>query len=362
MPEEAQTLKEGDSEFTDSEYGKHIFWVADYRQNLYVPTYSDVLKTAFAAQFGKVKIGELVNYLSGKDPETREISQAFAKKTFSTLKEGIMDFMAEDNFKTFLDILNQGGWIRDRMIGSKAMMNAVYSVFLMMKKEGLSGQELTSAAMRWYLLSSLTGRYQTGVESTIAKDYSGIREKGTLAYLEELEREVLPASFWTETLPEKLKTTMVKSSVYSAYLAALVKEKEPALFCKTKTMQELISAQTDNTLLFSKAYLEKNGIKEKELYGQVANCMYLDKDVKSFLKRRPPVEYLKAMLEQEEPVLVGEESFTREEIRASLQIHAIPTETSQMTADDFEVFLAKRRQLMAEKIQAYYRSYQELVK
>jgi len=354
-PEDAASLFEADADFIHTEFGRKIAWLKDYKQELYIPTYSDVLKTAFAYKYGKAKIGDLVNLLSGKNPETKEITIQYANKNFTKIKEGIMDYMAEENFKTFLSALEKGGYIKEKMIGSKGLMNGVYSVFLLMKEEGIKDADLASMTMRWYVLNALTGRYQASFDNTVARDFKEIKEKGAKAYLSELERILLDDSFFTEALTEKLKTTMIRSNSYAAYLAAMIKNGDMALFSKEKSMKDLVEEQVENSQLFPKIYLEKNGITSKELYGQVANCIYMDKAVKTALKRKPPVEYLPKMEEEEETKL-GQTVFSREEIIASLAVNAIPAETSDMTVSDFEEFLYLRRKAMAEKIYTYYKS------
>lgn len=352
-PEDAKDILSHDSDFVNSEYGKVVTWLKNKKQDLYVPAYSDVLKTAFAYKFGKVKIGELVNLLSGKSPETREISQKLATDTFIKLKEGIMAYMAEENFDTYLTILKEGGYSKEKMIGSKGLMNGTYSMFLLMKEEGLSDAELASYTMRWYVMNALTGRYQTSFETVIGKDYREVKEKGIKAYVEELEQTLLLDSFWTDSLPEKLKTTMIRSNGYAAYIAAMVKGGECALF-SDKTMEELVEEQVENSQIFPKMYLEKQGITSKELYGQVANCIYMDKAVKTYLKRKPPIEYLPQMLAQEE-VKVGERVLSKDAVLASLEANSIPASAADMKVSDFEDFLNLRRKAMAEKVRNYYK-------
>ena len=354
-PEDGPSLFEADADFTSTEYGRKIAWTKDYKQELYIPTYSDVLKTAFAYKYGKAKIGDLVNLLSGKNPDTKEITIQFANENFKKIQSGIMDYMSEDNFRTFLTVLEQGGYIKEKMIGSKGLMNGAYSMFLLMKEEGFAGEELASMALRWYVLCALTGRYQTSFENVIAKDFKEVKEKGAKAYLAELEKVLLDDSFFKEALPEKLKTTMIRSNSYAAYIAAMIKGGEKSLFSKDKSMKDLVEEQVENSQLFPKIYLEKNGITSKELYGQVANCIYMDKAVKTALKRKAPVDYLPKMEEAEETKL-GQEVFTREEIMASLEANAIPAETSDMIVADFEEFLYLRRKAMADKIYTYYKA------
>ena len=354
-PEDGTSLFEADADFASTAYGRKIAWLKDYKQELYIPTYSDVLKTAFAYKYGKAKIGDLVNLLSGKNPETKEITIQYANENFKKIQEGIMDYMAEGNFRNFLSILEEGGYIKEKMIGSKGLMNGAYSMFLLMKEEGYTGEELASMGLRWYMLNALTGRYQTSFENVIAKDFKEVKEKGAKAYLAELERVLLDDSFFAEALPEKLKTTMIRSNSYAAYLAAMIKNDEMSLFSKDKSMKVLMEEQVENSQLFPKIYLEKNGITSKELYGQVANCIYMDKGVKAALKRKAPTDYLPEMEEAEETKL-GQVVLTREEIIESLKVNAIPAETSDMTVADFEEFLYLRRKAMAEKIYEYYKS------
>jgi hypothetical protein len=266
-----------------------------------------------------------------------------------------MDYMAEENFRGFLTILAEGGYIKEKMIGSKGLVNGAYSMFLLMKEEGYTGEELSSMGLRWYMLNALTGRYQTSFENVIAKDFKEVKEKGAKAYLAELERVLLDDSFFAEALPEKLKTTMIRSNSYAAYLAAMIKNDEMSLFSKDKSMKALMEEQVENSQLFPKIYLEKNGITSKELYGQVANCIYMDKGVKAALKRKAPTDYLPEMEKAEETKL-GHVMLTREEIMESLKVNAIPAETSDMTVADFEEFLYLRRKAMAEKIYEYYKS------
>lgn len=352
-PEDGEELLSADQEFLNSEFGQKIAWLKGMRQDLYIPTYSDVLKTAFAYKYGKVKIGELVNLLSGKNPETKEITQEFANETFLRLKDGIMDYMAEENFRTFLQILRDGGFVKEKMIGAKGLMNGAYSMFLLMREDGLTEEELSSYALRWYVMCSLTGRYQNAFDNVIAKDYREVKEKGAKAYVEELEKALLDDSFWREALPERLKTTMIRSNSYAAYLTAMIKNGEMSLFSKERSMKDLVEDQVENSQLFPKVYLEKNGITSKELYGQVANCIYMDKTVKAALKRKAPVEYLPEM-EKADETKFGQQTLSREEICDSLIVNAIPVETGDMTVKDFEEFLYLRRKAMAEKIHTYY--------
>lgn len=352
-PEAGAELLSHDTDFLESNLAEYVSWLKDVRQDLYVPAYSDVLKTAFAYKFGKVKIAELVNLLSGKCPGTKEISQKVATDTFLSLKDGILSYMSKDNFGTFLSILQENGYRKEKMMGSKGLLNGVYFMFLLMREAGMEGPELASYTMRWYLLNALTGRYQTALDTVIAKDYKEVKEKGAKAYIEETCEAILDEAFWQEGLPEKLKTTMVRSNVYGAYVAAMVKNQEYSLFSKEKTMEHLMEEQVENSQIYPKVYLEKQGITSKDLYGQVANCIYMDKAVKRDLKRRPPMEYLPAMLEAESSK-IGEDDFTKEEIRKSLAVNAIPVETAQMDVSDFETFLYLRRKAMAEKIHSYY--------
>ena len=65
-----------------------------------MPSYADVLKVVLIAAFGKSKVADLVNMLSGKTSKKGEISKRFQKKLLK-LGAGVKAFVSQKNFQGF---------------------------------------------------------------------------------------------------------------------------------------------------------------------------------------------------------------------------------------------------------------------
>lgn len=73
-------LNQNEKEFMETEYGRLLGWLTEEEEFLYVPSYSDVLKVVLIAGFGKSKISDLVNLLSGKTPGRMSAKRKCPKK------------------------------------------------------------------------------------------------------------------------------------------------------------------------------------------------------------------------------------------------------------------------------------------
>ncbi len=49
---------------------------------------------------------------------------------------------------------------------------------------------------KWFVLSTLTGRYVNSPESAMSRDIRSIEEKGFLTFFQETERSALSNTFW----------------------------------------------------------------------------------------------------------------------------------------------------------------------
>ena len=110
--------------------------------------------------------------------------------------------------------------------------------------------------------------------------------------------------------------------------------------------------------VFPKQYLKDNGHDVVTEYNQVANYALLSKPVNIAIGKKAPSVYLGAILESIEK---GEPSdYTNfrsvEALYANFDANALPHDLVSMTKDDYSVFLATRRALMAQKIRKYFES------
>ena len=85
-------------------YRKHI---PDNTDDIYSPTYTDILRVAFTSQFHRGKLSDLVNLLSGRNFETRDYEEEIAEKSYDRLHDGVLKFIN----KTNLEICLAGGQI-----------------------------------------------------------------------------------------------------------------------------------------------------------------------------------------------------------------------------------------------------------
>lgn len=343
-------LKANEKEFMETEYGRLLGWLQKGEELLYVPSYSDVLKVVLIAGFGKSKIGDLVNLLSGKTKDKTfargEVSQKVAKEAFETLGRGVRAFVSEENYKGFLKALRRAGYTSERLLYSQAVLNYCYAMYLLMDMEGLPSDKKESLMGRWMTMCLITGHYQSTPDTVVMKDYKEIREAGMESYLRQIEELRLGEEFFASVLPEKFTSTTARTAPYFAYLAAQTASGTLSLYSGENTVGGLYAAKAEAYQILPKAYLEKCGFKTRETYGQVANLTYISKEVKAIVRRKSPADYREEL----------EKQLSAEEIQASLAANDIPENIFDADAGSVPEILAERRRKMARKIQNHYYS------
>ena len=343
-------LKANEKEFMETEYGRLLGWLQEGEELLYVPSYSDVLKVVLIAGFGKSKIGDLVNLLSGKTKDKTfargEVSQKVAKEAFETLGRGVRAFVSEENYKGFLKALRRAGYTSERLLYSQAVLNYCYAMYLLMDMEGLSSDKKESLMGRWMTMCLITGHYQSSPDTVVMKDYKEIKEAGMESYLRQIEELRLGEEFFASVLPEKFTSTTARTAPYLAYLAAQTASGTLSLYSGENTVGGLYAAKAEAYQILPKAYLEKCGFKTRETYGQVANLTYISKEVKAIVRRKSPADYREELKKQ----------LSAEEIQASLAANDIPENIFDADAGSVPEILAERRRKMARKIQNHYYS------
>lgn len=355
-PSFIKVLEDGERQFLDSECGKKIAWTGKISQQFFVPSYGDLLKTVCLYEFGKGKIGDLVQILSGKDEKSKTVNMDRAKEGFAKLREGVFDYVEEENFLSFIEAIKETGFITEKMLPSHNILNYLYAFYLKAARvSAMNLEERKSFMRRWFIMSIMTGRYQGTAETAIIKDIQSIDEKNPREVLESIEMTRLGDSFFSSTLKEKLKVTGTRSIFYSIYLAALIRTNTKALYSKEILVKDLLEEKIDKTLLFTKAYLQKHGAKGDAT--ELANMVFMDKDVKTALKRKAPNEYGGILLDYcEKKMSIGKEVLTEEELFDSMRENCVPKTIFTMETSQFPLFLEVRRKMMAEKIREYYRS------
>ena len=71
-------------------------WVRNENDDIYDPSYTDMLRVAFTSEFKRGKLQDLVALLSGRNFETKQFEESIAESSFAGLKLGDKGFLSRD--------------------------------------------------------------------------------------------------------------------------------------------------------------------------------------------------------------------------------------------------------------------------
>lgn len=353
-PEFHTTIRDVDKDFGESEYFQKISWLKSENDDLYTPSYKDLLRVAFTSEFNRGKIADLVSLLSGRNFETRTYEEEIVKNSFALLKKGILNFINETNFKRFLMIIKSAGFISPNLIRSKASLNFAYILYLKLKSQDYNPSDIERYVRKWFVLSILTGRYSGSPESRFDFDIRNIDKKKFEDYLSDVESAELSEAFWTAGLVQSLNTSVSSSPYFNVYLAAQVKLNDKGFLSKDITVKDLITHRGDIHHIFPKGYLKDNKMKRGQ-YNQIANYVYMQSEINIKIGNKSPKSYFTELLDQ---CNGGEVKYgginEKSELQQNLKKNCVPESIFNMEIDDYETFLKERRGLIAKKIKEYY--------
>ena len=356
VPEFYQQIKDIDQEFAKTEYFQKMTWLKDEKDDLYDPSYTDMLRVAFTSQFKRGRLADLVALLSGRNFETREYEESIMEESFKNLKEGIFNFMNETNFKQFVMILRSAGFIDPSMIRSQNTINFAYIVYLVLKYQKIIPAKIESYIRKWFVMSMLTRRYSSSPESSFDYDVKRINEIGIAKYIEDVEAAELSDAFWEAGLPQQMNTPVASSPYFNVYLASQVYEKDKGFLSRDITVYDLLAFKGDVHHLFPKNYLKKHGLMQNK-YNQIANYVMMQSEINIAIGDKSPADYFSKLLEYcsngNERAFYGAIT-DLDEIKDNFAIHCIPEGMENKNIDHYEEFLQERRKLMAQKIKKYY--------
>jgi hypothetical protein len=224
------------------------------------------------------------------------------------------------------------------------------------KDSSIPHDQVKHHVQKWFVLSTLTGRYVGSPESVMSRDIRLINEKGFINFFYEIEASVLSDTFWDISLPQNLETTSTNSPAFNTFLAAQINLNCNSLFMHGTMISDLINISGDVHHIFPKAYLKNNGIDTKGRYNQVANFTYLDTQVNKAISDDAPNIYFQSALEQcDKKNIAFGNIFERDALMKNLSENAIPESIVSMTVENYDDFLADRRKLMAKLMMRYYK-------
>ncbi len=350
-------LSSKDHEFMNSVYADKLKWLKDDYDNIYDPDYNDMLRVSFMHKFGRGKLGDLVSLLSGRDFAERTFKEDIAQDSFERLTKGVINFMNQYTFEQFVVAIKAAGFINPKLLNSKMTLDFAYTVYLLLNNNGeVSKVEIKPFVQKWFVLSTLTGRYVNSPESQMDRDLRSITAKGFKSFLRDAEEAELSDAFWEVGLVQHLETSSISSPYFNTFIAAQVYNGDRSLLSNTAKVSDLLSVG-DVHHIFPKEFLKQNGVTDKSKYNQVANYVYLDTGVNISIGKKAPQDYFNLAIKQCETKELKVGSITDINVlHENLSVNCIPKNIIEMTAADYEKFLTERRILMAQKIKLYYES------
>ena len=347
-----------DTEFTVTPFADKIKWLANNSEDIYDPEYGDMLRVCFMYSFSRGRLSEMVSLLSGRDFLTREFKEEIVEDSYRKLEKGILAFINEYHYEQFILAIKGAGFKSSKLLNSMMTLDFAYYLFLKLSDDAsIPKNQVKRLVQKWFVLSTLTGRYISSPETAMSRDIRNIEEKGFLTFFNEIERSVLPDTFWEVTLPQNLETSSVNSPAFNTFLAAQINLNKNSLFMHGTMISDLLNISGDVHHIFPKAYLKSNGVTTRSRYNQVANYTYLDTQVNKAISDDSPLDYFKTVIQQFDSgsPQIGN-IMDEESLNINIAENALPYDIINMTVKDYDEFLIKRRHLMAKMIEEYYKN------
>jgi hypothetical protein len=353
-PEFFIKIKEGDTQFAQSDFFAKMTWIKDVNDDIYDPTYTDMLRVAFTSEFKRGKLQDLVALLSGRNFETKLYEDEIARESFAKLKSGILNYMNQTHFERFVMILRSAGFITSDLIGGQNPVNFAYIIYLLGRNEKLHPDTIEHLVRRWYVMSLLTGRYSGNPETIFDLDIRQIDAQGLENYINAVINAQLSDSFWMTLLPQQMETSSAISPYFLVFKAAQVKLHDPGFLSQNITARDLVLNRLDVHHIYPKNYLKTEKKLSKGKYNQIANFVLTQSEINIAIGDKSPEVYFNELKNQ---CNGGELKYGGirqiDEMFENLKRNAIP-DIMLDTIPTYDEFLSLRRFLMAGSIREYF--------
>lgn len=353
-PEFFGQIEKVDKAFAASEFWPKMRWLKDVNDDIYDPTYTDMLRVAFTSEFHRGKLQDLVALLSGRNFETKVYEEAIAEASFARLKRGILAFMKQTHFERLTMILRSAGFVTRDLIRGRNAVNFAYILYLRGRAERLAAADLERLVRRWYAMSILRRRYAGSPETAFDSDIRQVVTRGLASHVETVIQSELPESFWTGMLPQLLDTSSVQSPYFLAFKAAQVKLADRGFLSRDISVLDLLLNRSDVHHLYPKNHLKKQRL-SRGRYNQIANFVLAQSEINIAIGDKPPERYFGELVEQCQgaPLRYGGISDLTT-LRANLEMNCIPESVLDEKIPTYDEFLMERRRLMALKIKSWF--------
>ena len=313
------------------------------------PGPDQMLRVGVALSFYRGRLRSVYQILRGKDLNTEEFSVERRDLQFAKLKEAQNKVLNLTNWQEFLGYLVGAGFRSGDLISSETAVLYSYAFYLIGKIQcGVSHDVLRKLIGRWFLSTTLSGRYTSSPETRMEEDLNRLKElpkmaDSFVALLDQIINDTLTNDFWKITLPNDLDSSSARSPQLFAYISAQILLRAPVLFSN-----KMVSDALDPTVnppkkpidrhhLFPRSWLESQGITDLKVINQTANFALLEWRDDVEISDTPPREYVPKMRAR----------FSPEEWGRMCELHALPDGWETMA---YGQFLASRRVLMSQII------------
>jgi hypothetical protein len=264
-PDFYDKVRERDPEFSETVFFSTMAWLKDENDDIYDPSYVDMLRVAFTSEFKRGRMQDLVALLSGRNFETKQYEEIIAADSFARLKSAVLNFMNETHFKRFIMIIRSAGFADAFLITSQGALNFAYILYLTLRSQQVPAAKIESTVRRWFVFSLLTGRYSGSSETNFDYDIRQFHDVGFENFLSAAERGQLSDAFWNVALPEEMNSSSANSPYFKVFLAAQVKNNDKGFLSRDITATDLILNRCDVHHIFPKNYLKKGGLAKDSL-------------------------------------------------------------------------------------------------
>lgn len=353
-PDFLARIEKGDKAFAASEFFPQMRWLKDVNDDIYVPTYTDMLRVAFTSEFRRGKLQDLVALLSGRNFETKQYEDMIAEQSFARLKQGILRFINKTHFDRITMILRSAGFVTSDLISGQNAVNFAYVLYLRGRAENLPAADLERLVRRWYVMSLLRGRYTGSPETAFDFDIRQVEARGLAVYAEAVLETELPESFWTGMLPQLMDTSSSNSPYFLAYQAAQVKLGDKGFLSRDITVLDLLMNRSDVHHVYPRNHLKKQGL-ARGRYNQIANFVLAQSEINIAIGDEAPEVYFRELAEQCAGSKKKYGGITDAgDLRANLRMSCLPESLLDGEVTDYDDFLEQRRKLMAQKIKTWF--------
>ena len=352
-PDFYSQIEKNDPGFSRSEFLPKMAWLKDVNDDLYDPTYTDMLRVAFTSEFGRGKLQDLVALLSGRNFATKQYEESIAEESFTKLKQGVLSFMNKTHFDRIIMILKSAGFVTSDLIRSRNAINFAYILYLRGRRENLPPHDIERLVRRWFAMSILRGRYSGSPETAFDFDIRQIDSQGLQVYAEAVIENELPSTFWTGMLPQLMDTSSSTSPYFIAYQAAQARLGDRGFLSAGITVRDLLLNRGDKHHVFPRKHLQRGGA-SRSSYNQIANFVMAQSEINIAIGDKAPEDYFTELRAQVNGGSMRYGGITDvAEMKANLVMNCLPTSLLDGEPVDYEAFLVERRRLMAEKIRQW---------